>query len=494
VSEKHEDAHEMPEGVEAAPPGTRIMAVARWLLVIVMASLAVTSVVHFVGRAKHAKSEAEKAIYHCPMHPGVVSDHPGDCPICGMTLVLRDTKAASTSSQTAMPSASTAALYACPMHPDQTSNDPHAKCAICGMNMEPRKPPPSSSSSGSTTVSSAVPGLVPIELTPDRIQLIGLKTAKATKEKLGASLSVVGFVTAQEQGIAKVHARTTGWIDDLLVAKTGDKVVRGQALASVYSPEILLAQQEFLKARTWSTDAGPLAGLENDAKKRLELVGMSSWEIGQVEKTGIARRNVAISSPIAGYVTKKSAFKGLYFQPGTELFEIADLSTVWLLADVPERDLARVKLEQKAHLKLLAYPNETFDGAVKFLYPSINPSTRTLRARVVLPNKEGRLFPGMYGDVNIEVPGGEAIVVPSSAIVDTGDVQYVFLAREGGRFEPRRVKLGARTSEKTQVLEGLIEGDVVVTTGNFLIDSESRLHVAVEAAATGTPVNPHAGH
>ena len=190
-----------------------------------------------------------------------------------------------------------------------------------------------------------------------------------------------------------------------------------------------------------------------------------------------------LRSPVAGYVAKKNALAGLYVQPGTELFQIADLSSVWVLADVYERDMARVKVGQRANLALTSYPGETFRGRVSLIYPAVNPESRTLQARMVFRNPGLRLRPGMYGDVTLELDPADGLTVPDAAVVDTGELQYVFLARDQGRFEPRLVRVGARGDGRVQLLEGVSEGDRVVTTANFFVDSESRLRAALEGYA-----------
>ena len=188
-------------------------------------------------------------------------------------------------------------------------------------------------------------------------------------------------------------------------------------------------------------------------------------------------------APVSGYIAKRSVLPGLYLQPGAELFQIVDLATVWVVGDVHEQDVSRVRLGQRAQLLLGMPVREAFRGSVDFIFPALDPDTRTLRARVQLPNADLRLRPGMSGALVIDVPGEDALTVPAEAVVDTGEQQYVFLARGGGRFEPRTVRVGASADGRVQVLEGLEEGDSVVTTANFLVDSESRMRGALEAFA-----------
>jgi Cu(I)/Ag(I) efflux system membrane fusion protein len=441
------------------PPGLAAMSLVRWVLVIFMALLAFASVLYGTGALdkiaglRHGPgSAAAKTVYHCPMHPSVAQDQAGECPICSMTLVP----------------------------------GPEAGLAPA--------PQPARSKTAET-----VPGLAPIDLSPERIQLTGMKTAKVVRQPLRTELRTVGAVTASERGLAQINTRFGGWIQQLLVAETGRKVRRGEALATVYSPDILRAEQEFLTARKWAATASPSrapagephehgegnAGLAEDARKRLELLGVADQDIDEIARTGQLQRTITIRSPVTGTVIRRSAIAGGYIQPGSELFAVADLSNVWVVAEVYEHEVARVRVGQPARLELPSYPGQIFTGRVQFLYPTIDADSRTMRVRLEFRNAGGKLRPGMYGTVHLDVPAQEALVVPAAAVVDTGEMQVVFVAKERGRFEPRRVKVGGRADGNAQILEGVAEGEMVVTTANFLVDSESRLRAAIEGQSTG---------
>ncbi|GEJ56245.1 hypothetical protein AMYX_09860 [Anaeromyxobacter diazotrophicus] len=331
-----------------------------------------------------------------------------------------------------------------------------------------------------------VAGLVPVELDAARTQLIGMRTGPVLRERLAPQLRTVGFVAADEQRLALVTTRFSGWIEKLLVAQSGARVEKGQILATAYSQELVTAQQVYLNSVKWAdkqglaTAGGAAGGVEYDARRRLELLGVAPQDVAEIARTGQPLATVPVRSPVAGYVARKAALPGLYVQPGTELFQIVDLSTVWVVADVYERDVDRVRVGQRARFTVAARQGETFGGRVQFVYPAVNPESRTVQARIELKNPGLRLKPGMYGDVLLDLPAGDALTVPGEAVVDTGDQQYVFVARPAGRFEPRRVRLGAGGDGRVQVLEGLAEGEMVVTTANFLVDSESRLRAAVE--------------
>jgi Cu(I)/Ag(I) efflux system membrane fusion protein len=428
------------------------MAVVRWALVIAMGTIAALSIAHAAGARKSGAATATTAharMYRCPMHPAIVQDHPGQCPICGMNLVLDSEPA-----------------------PGAPAGAP---------------PPPA-------PTPSSVPGLAAVDLPPERVQLIGMRTAKVERAPLGDALRAVGVVAANERGLAQVSVRFSGWVQKLEVPETGARVARGQVLATIYSPDVLAAEQEYLTARTWDAKgagephaAGGEAGLAAAARRRLELMGIAAAEIDALAARGKTGDAVPIRSPVAGTVTARNVVAGAAVAPGTPLFEVADLSRVWLMADVFEQDAARLRIGQKATLELAAYPGERFAGRVQFIYPTVNTQARTLRVRLEFPNRAGpggmKLRPGMYGNVALELPSATGLVIPSEALVDTGQHQYVYVARGGGRFEPRLVRVGARTSERVQISEGLTEGETVVTTGNFLIDSESRLRGAIEGRA-----------
>lgn len=490
----------LPEGQEAAPPGTRGMSLVRWGLVALMAVAAVGAWVYHADLVPHAARSA--AQYRCPMHPSVVTDHPGQCPICGMDLVpagdgarAKAGGAAEGRSEHAGHQAGGAAAaqaaqgkYWCPMHPEVHSDDPEAVCQKCGgMKLVPRGVEPPAAAQD-------VPGLVPVDLTPERVQLIGMQTTPVTRQRLSASVRTVGAVTARENALVVVATRFGGWIENTLV-DTGTRVRKGQVLATAYSPEVLTAMASFVTASKWTQEnspagasGAPSSNFERDARARLELIGMAREDIDQIARTREPQRSVNIRAPIGGFVAKKSAVNGIYVTPGTELFEIADLSTVWVTADLYEYEAARVQVGQRATVRVPTWPGESFHSKVQFIYPTFNTGTRTLPVRLQLKNADLRLRPGMYAQVELEVDPVDALVAPIEAVVDTGDLQYVFVARASGRFEPRRVRLGVRTGDRVQLLEGVAEGETLVTTGNFLVDSESRLRAAIEGfAQPGAP-------
>jgi multidrug efflux pump subunit AcrA (membrane-fusion protein) len=477
------------EEEDRPPRGVRTMAFVRWSLVAGMALAAIFALDQYYGWSAGETSGDSATTYYCPMHPGVQQDHPGECPICSMTLVPMPKGGGPKAAQTAKTEQATGGTpgaegeYYCPMHPEVTSSDPDATCEKCGgMKLEPR---PGATARGAGPADDALPDVVPITLSPERIQLMGMRTAQVLADTLSPEIRTVGTVSVSEKGLAVIQTRFAGWIDELKVEQTGQKVHKGQVLATVYSPELLTAQQEYLNTVKWSggTSLGQVsslsAGLKEDARRRLELLGISRQEIDAIEKTGQPIRAVAVRSPVAGYVVDKAAIQGLSVQPGTPLFQVADLTHVWVLADIYEYEMGRVKVGQTASIEFSAYPGEKFTGKLTFVYPSVDPGTRTLRVRLEFKNRDLKLKPGMYGSVYIELPSQMALLVPAEAVVDNGVMQYLFVARPGGTFEPRRVKLGARAGGMVEVIQGVSSGETVITTANFLLDSESHLQASI---------------
>jgi Cu(I)/Ag(I) efflux system membrane fusion protein len=231
--------------------------------------------------------------------------------------------------------------------------------------------------------------------------------------------------------------------------------------------------------------------MDASARRRLELLGISAQEIDDVVRTGKLADAISIRSPVEGYVVAKTAVAGLAVQPGTVLFEVADLSQVWVNAEIYEQDISRIHVGQKARLELTSFPGETHTGKVQFIQPLLDPASRTLKLRLEFKNRTDRngprLRPGMYATVLLDLPATTGLMVPTEAVVDTGEARYVFVSKDGGRFEPRAVKVGARGKDRVEILSGVAEGETIVTAGNFLIDSESRLRAAIEGASANMP-------
>jgi Cu(I)/Ag(I) efflux system membrane fusion protein len=337
--------------------------------------------------------------------------------------------------------------------------------------------------------SGTVPGTVAIS--PERIQMLGVRTEAASLRPMAHTVRAVGTVAADERRIGVVNPKFEGWIEKLLVNTTGQTVRRGEALFKVYSPDLVLAQREYLVARSAAADMAHADAMARDnanaiaaaALSRLKNWDISAEQLARLQRSGVAERTLTLNAPISGIVMDKPALQGLHFGAGDMLYRIVDLSTVWLMADVFEQDLAQVRPGQSATITVQAYPGRVFDGRVAFVYPTLNAQTRTAKVRIEVPNPDLLLKTDMYATVEIAAPLESATVlaVPDSAVLDTGTRQTVLVDRGEGRFEPRSVKLGARADGYVTVLEGLREGEKVVTGANFLIDAESNLRAALQA-------------
>lgn len=337
--------------------------------------------------------------------------------------------------------------------------------------------------SGSSAASD-VPGLIAVEISPERMQLIGVRTARVERRTFGGELDLVGFVTPDETRLKRVQLRVAGWVQQLYVNRTGERVSAGQPLLTIYSPELYQSESESLIGLVGADSSGSHdeAGA---TRERLRLLGVPAEEIQRLERERAATTKLLLRAPVSGTVLERGVVEGQYVGPDTPLFSVADLSRVWLLADVYEMNLARVAVGDRAYFTADAFPGRTFEGRVDFLYPTVSTETRTIKAHIVLDNRDGALRPGMYGRVRAEGAGPKQLVVPSEAVISTGDQTYVFVAHARGRFVPRAVLVGQRNGDWVQVLRGLAEGDTVVASASFLIDSESRLKASTGGMGAG---------
>lgn len=331
-----------------------------------------------------------------------------------------------------------------------------------------------------------------VQISPERQQLIGVKFGTVERRPLERVIRTVGRLDYDEQKITTVSLKVGGWIEDLYVDFTGKFVRKGQPLLSLYSPDLVSTQEEYLVAvqtrKSLSKSSFPEIAdsgesIAESAKRRLELWDITDEEIKRLEETGKAKKTLTLYAPFSGYVLEKSAYKGMNVMPGTSLFKLGDLSDVWLYADVYEYELPYIRLGQKASIQLASFPGETFTGKAIYIYPSLNPETRTARVRFELPNPHGKLKPEMYANVEVRFPLGQRLAVPEGAIIDTGVRQIAIIDKGNGYFEPREVKVGAKAEGYYEVTKGLKAGERVVTSANFLIDSESNLKEAVGGMA-----------
>ncbi len=327
----------------------------------------------------------------------------------------------------------------------------------------------------------------PIRLSPEQRQMIGVTSATVERTTLKKTIRAVARVDFDERRLTDVTFKVGGWVQDLFVDYTGQSVRKGEPLLTLYSPDLVTSQEEYLLAlRTrdqLSYSSLPEArngsqGLVEAARRRLLLWDLTSQQIKALEERGAPQTYLTLFAPASGIVMEKMAVKGMRVEPGMKLYRIADLSTVWLYADIYEYEVPLVREGQTVTIALSSYPGETFSGKITYIYPYLDTQTRTNKVRLEFANRQGKLKPGMYANSEIEVNLGPALTVPESAVLRTGLRQLVFVDQGQGVFAPREVKLGVKADSRFAVLDGLAAGERVVTSGNFLLDSESKLQSA----------------
>jgi Cu(I)/Ag(I) efflux system membrane fusion protein len=322
-----------------------------------------------------------------------------------------------------------------------------------------------------------------ITLSDEKRQLIGVRTAEAGVRMLDKRIRTVGKVEVDETRLAFVNTKIAGWVKKLFVNFTGDQVVKGQPLLSIYSPDLVTAQEEYLLAlRSRTTVSGGIAEVQasqqsliDSAKRRLLLWDITAEQIAEMEKTGKTQTEMIIDAPLNGIVLEKMVLDGVYIMPGMNLYKIADLSAVWIIADVYEYEVPLVKVGQQTRLTLPYSSGEVLHATVSFINPVLDPMTRTVKVRIAVPNPGLLLKPDMFVNVEIMPSSRARLVIPRSAVLDSGTRQIVYVEKEPGVFEMRSVTLGVRGENEVEVLKGIKKGDRVVTSGNFLLDSESQL-------------------
>ncbi|HYM10718.1 MAG TPA: efflux RND transporter periplasmic adaptor subunit [Bryobacterales bacterium] len=392
-------------------------------------------------------------------------------------------KGAAAPSTAAPPAGRHILYYVDPMHPAYRSDKP-GFAPDCGMKLEPVY---------AVEGAGAMPGpggALPrgtVQISPQKQQLIGVKYGTAEYTRGSRTIRTVGKVAYDETRIARVHTKIEGWIDRVFVNFTGDVVEKGRPLLTLYSPEMLASEQEFLLAlrakdvmqHSTMVDMPAYSdSLLAATRRRLELWDLSGPQIEEIARRRQPLKNITIDAPISGYVTARNAFPSQRIMPETELYTIVDLSTVWVMADVFEYEAPLVRIGQPATVTLSYYPGRTFRGRVSYLQPQVDPVTRTVKARIEMDNPANVLKPEMFADVELPIATPERLTVPAEAVLDSGQTKTVFVDRGDGYFEPRAVETGDWLDGQVEILKGLQVGERIVTSGNFLIDSESRLKTA----------------
>ena len=346
-----------------------------------------------------------------------------------------------------------------------------------------------------TTVATEAP-LAPIQLSPERLQSIGVKTGEVEWRNVEDDIQTTGTVTVDETGVAYVQLRFSGYIQKVFADATYQYVRKGQPLFTIYSPELVSTEREYLVAKQNQTQvagstvpgvASSSDSLVQAAADRLKQWGVPEKEISRLESTRQVQQELEIDSSVSGYITEREALPNKYVQPDTRLYTVADLSTVWVFAQVFQNDLGRVKSGAMANLAVDTYPGRTFPGRIDFIYPDVDPTTRTARVRLIFPNPDLKLTPGMFVGVALKLPMGRQIAIPASGVLQSGTRQIAFVDHGNGSLEPRDVQLGARAGDDFIVLKGLKPGERIVTSANFLIDSESQLQAALGSFAPPPP-------
>jgi len=423
---------------------------------------------------EHFQLHAAETKYTCGMHPMIIVDEPGSCPICGMDLV--PLKAGVEGGDSGKPAGERKIKYwQAPMDPTYIRDEPGK--SPMGMDLIPVYE--DQSASGSI-----------ISIDPVTSQNMGVRTAPATRMNLARTVRTVGLVAYPEPLQYAINTKIGGWIEKLYVNETGQQVKKGQKLLEIYSPELVSAQEEYLLAlknsNTLAKSPFPQIAesgrqLLEASKRRLQLWDISDAQIARLEKNRRVEKTLALFAPHSGIVSMKMVQEGQFAKPGMDLLTISDISKVWVQADIYEYELPWVKVGQKADIVLPFVGSKKVAATLDYLYPYIEPKTRTVKARFVLDNPTLELKPDMYVNVHLQTsPVKDALAVPAEAVLHSGEKQTVFVVRGEGKFEPRQVKTGVQDDQgNLQIVQGLLDGDRVVTSAQFMLDSESKLREAI---------------
>ena len=412
---------------------------------------------------KAAVPDSEKTLYTCSMHPQIIRDQPGDCPICGMKLV--PVRKQPTSSSKGGPAGGAAnrkiKYYKSTMLLGEISQT--ARKDSMGMDMVP--------------VYEGEDETNAITVDPATVQKMGVRTAIVTKGPVRRVIRTVGAIDYNETALADVTTKFRGWIEKLYVDSTGKQVHKGEPLFDIYSPDLYSAQSEYVLALNQGSP-----GLKASARQKLRLFDISEDQIAELEKSRQPQRTLRVDAPINGIVVEKMAVQGQMVEAGMKLYRLADLSIVWVQSQIYEQDLALLKLGQEAEVGLSYMPDRKFLGRVTYIYPTVDEKTRTARVRMEFHNPGLFLKPGMFATVELHAElEPSALLVSDSAVLRSGEKNTVFVALGDGHFEPREVRLGPRAdNDAYEVLYGLKEGERVVTSGQFMLDSESQLREAIQ--------------
>jgi RND family efflux transporter MFP subunit len=435
---------------------------------------------YHVGSAEPTAATSASELWTCPMHPHIFEDVPGTCPICGMDLVP---VAAGKQGVAERPAAAAGEreviFYRNPMNPTVTSPVP-AKDEM-GMDYVPVYADEMESSSGPSTT---------VTIDPTVVQQMNVQTALVERRDLTEEIRTVGYLEYDQERMVSVTTKYSGWVEKVYVNYVGEPVEKGQPMFEIYSPELVQTEQELLSALDYaakfdstSTEAGKRArALIEAARERLAYWDVSAAQVESLERTGEVFRTLQVLAPASGLVMKRlDGLEGMAIRPGMDVYHIAGLGSLWLSVQVFENQVAAIEVGTPAEVEFSYFPGQTFRGKVRYIEPEFSEATRTLQVKIDVPNPGGRLKAGMFGTVRFHPTAArQALVVPTQSVLRTGQRNLVLLDLGGGRFAPREVQLGHEVEGSVEILAGLDEGDRVVTSSQFLIDSESSLQVAVQ--------------
>lgn len=414
-----------------------------------------------------------KQLYSCGMHPQIIQEGPGNCPICGMKLT--PVKGTPASSETKPTGERKIKYWKSSMDPTYVSDKPGKD--QMGMDLVP------------VYEDQVQEGAISID--PVTVQNMGIRTAMVEEKELSRTIRTVGTIDYNEELLYSVNTKISGWIEKLYVENTGDPVKKGQPLLEIYSPELVSTQQEYLTAlknfQQLKDSPYPEArkGAEEllkSTRQRLLYWDISEEQIDKLEKSGEVKKTMILYSPANGVVTEKNVTAGASVDMGSELYKIADLSTVWIQAQIYEYELPYIKMGQTAHIELSYYPGEMFEGKISYIYPYLNEMTRDVKVRIELPNPDLTLKPQMYANVTIasDLPG-KRLVIPEEAVIHTGKRDIVFVDAGGGKYSPREVITGASgEGNVVEIKQGLMPDEMVVVSAQFMLDSESKTQEAIQ--------------
>ncbi len=421
--------------------------------------------------AEHSKRHADPD-YVCPMHPQIVKDEPGNCPICGMNLVKKEPPKAATSKSL-------------------SKKEKKIKYWVAPMDASYRRDGPGKSPMGMDLVpvyedgdsnDDKAGGFPNITINATTAQNMGVRIETAKRQALSRTINTIGSITYNEDTLRHVHVRAKGWVEKLYTRSLGDPVQKGKTLLEFYSPEILAAQKDLINAKrnrsVLSSGPGRSVSLTEASKTRLRDLNVPEAVINRISKTGKSQNRIPIIAQHNGVVVKTGIRDGMYITPATEIYTIADLSSVWLIVDVFEHQLSWVNIGDKAEIQVQGVPGKTWIGKVEYIYPELNPKTRTLRVRLKIPTPKQQLKPNMFADVSLLTSNRQVLTVPAEAVIYYEKSPRLVKLIAENKYQPVEVKIGMKSDGKVEIIDGIKEGDRILVSGQFMIDSESNLQAS----------------